>query len=176
VPGASSKTTRLAFDCGTNRRGILIAQTDRQSELVHALVKSWWLLLLRGMAAIIFGVLVFAWPGITLLTLVPFYCAYTLVDGVLAIIAGGGPAPRWRLVIIGLLGIAAGLLTLLMPAQGMTELGLAIGNHLARARTVRLYTGITNGSDILGDDQPLWLRKSTLKPRVDMLLHGRKLA
>jgi len=86
--------------------------------MVHALAKNWWLLLLRGIAAIIFGVLAFAWPGLTLLTLILFYGAFALVDGVLAIIAaitGGAPAPRWWLAIIGLLGIAAGLLTFLMP-------------------------------------------------------------
>jgi len=52
------------------------------------------------------------------LTLILFYGAFALVDGVLAVIAaitGGAPAPRWWLVIVGLLGIAAGLLTFLMP-------------------------------------------------------------
>ena len=107
------------------------AQTDRQPGLglgvamVHALAKNWWLLLLRGIAAIIFGVLAFAWPGITLLTLILFYGAFALVDGVLAVIAaitGGAPAPRWWLAIIGLLGIAAVLLTFLMP--GLTALVL----------------------------------------------------
>ena len=99
-------------------------QTDRQSgtglgsAMVRALAKNWWLLLLRGIAAIIFGVLAFAWPGLTLLTLILFYGAFALVDGVLAIIAaitGGAPAPRWWLAVVGLLGIAAGLLTFLMP-------------------------------------------------------------
>src|SRR5512134_2702196 len=86
--------------------------------MLHALAKSWWVLLLRGIAAIIFGVLAFAWPGLTLLTLILFYGAFALVDGVLAIVAavtGGAPAPRWWLAIVGLLGIAAGLLTFLMP-------------------------------------------------------------
>jgi len=76
-------------------------------------------LLMRVIAAIIFGVLAFAWPSITLLTLMLFYGAFALVDGVLAVIAaitGGAPAPRWWLVIVCLLGIAAGLLTFLMPA------------------------------------------------------------
>jgi hypothetical protein len=75
--------------------------------MVHALAKNWWLLLLRGIAAIIFGVLAFAWPGVTLLTLILFYGAFALVDGVLAIIAaitGGAPGPRWWLAIVGLLG------------------------------------------------------------------------
>ena len=80
---------------------------------------------MRGIAAIIFGVLAFAWPGLTLLTFILFYGAFALVDGVLAIIAaitGGAPAPRWWLAIVGLLGIAAGLLTFLMP--GLTALVL----------------------------------------------------
>src|SRR5258705_8574140 len=106
-------------------------QTDRQpgigvgSAMVHALAKNWCLLLLRGIAAIVFGVLAFAWPGVTLLTLFLFSGAFALVDGVLAIIpaiTGGAPGPRWWLAIVGLLGIAAGLLTFLMP--GLSALGL----------------------------------------------------
>src|SRR6266699_5540675 len=88
------------------------------SAMVHALAKNWWLLLLRGIAAIIFGLLAFAWPGLTLVTLILLYGAYAFVDGVLAIIAaitGGVPGSRWWLAIVGLLGIAAGLLTFLMP-------------------------------------------------------------
>jgi uncharacterized membrane protein HdeD (DUF308 family) len=106
-------------------------QSDRQpgvglgSAMVHALAKNWWLLLLRGIAAIIFGLLAFAWPGLTLLTLILFYGAFALVDGVLAIVAaitGGVPGSRWWLAIVGLLGIAAGLLTFLTP--GLTALVL----------------------------------------------------
>jgi uncharacterized membrane protein HdeD (DUF308 family) len=125
---------RWLLDCATNRRGALIAQTGRQLGLVDALAKYWWLLLLRGIAAIIFGVLAFAWPGITLLTLVPFYGAYALVDGVLAIIAasiGGAPAPRWWLAIIGLLGIAAGLLTLLPGRSALVLLIFIAGWAIA---------------------------------------------
>jgi len=97
------------------------------SAMVHALAKNWWLLLLRGVAAIIFGVLAFAWPGVTLLTLILFYGAFALVDGVLAIIAaitGGAPGSRWWLAVVGLLGIAAGLVTFLTP--GLTALVLLL--------------------------------------------------
>jgi len=95
------------------------------SVMVHALAKNWWMLLLRGVAAIIFGVLTFAWPGMTLLTLIMFYGAFALIDGVLAIVAaitGGAPAPRWWLAIVGLLGIATGLVVFMMP--GLTALVL----------------------------------------------------
>ena len=52
--------------------------------MLHALAKSWWLLLLRGIAAILFGILAFVWPGLTLVTLVLLYGAFALVDGVIA--------------------------------------------------------------------------------------------
>jgi len=106
-------------------------QTDRQPRLglamVHALAKNWWLLLLRGIAAIIFGLLAFAWPGLTLFTLILFYGAFALADGVLAVVAaitGGVPGSRWWLAVIGLLGIATGLLTFMMP--GLTAVVLLI--------------------------------------------------
>jgi uncharacterized membrane protein HdeD (DUF308 family) len=95
--------------------------------LLHALARNWWLILLRGVCAVIFGVLTFIWPGVTLLTLVLLYGAYALVDGAIAIwaaIVGGEPAPRWWLLIVGFLGIAAGLVTLLMP--GVTAVVLLI--------------------------------------------------
>ena len=93
--------------------------------MVHALAKNWWLILLRGICAVIFGVLTFAMPGVTLVTLVLLYGAFALADGVLALIAavmGGAPAPRWWLAIVGLLGIGAGIVTLMLP--GMTALVL----------------------------------------------------
>jgi uncharacterized membrane protein HdeD (DUF308 family) len=95
------------------------------ASLLHMMAKNWWLVVLRGVAAIIFGILAFAWPGITLLTLVLFWGAFALVDGVLAIISavkGGNPMPRWWLAIVGIAGIAAGALTFLMP--GLTALVL----------------------------------------------------
>jgi len=71
--------------------------------------------------------LAFAWPGLTLLTLILFYGAFALVDGVLAIIAavtGGAPGSRWWLAMVGLLGVAAGLVTFLTP--GLTALVLLL--------------------------------------------------
>src|SRR5262245_61148798 len=79
--------------------------------LLNALAKHWWLLLLRGICAILFGVLTFVWPGITLLTLVLLYGAYALADGVLALaeaVMGGAPAPGGRLALGGRLGSAVG--------------------------------------------------------------------
>jgi uncharacterized membrane protein HdeD (DUF308 family) len=94
--------------------------------MLDSLAKNWWLVLLRGLAAILFGVLAFTWPGLTLLVLVTLWGAYALVDGVCALGAamagGGGVVPRWWLVVAGLLGVGAGLVAFFSP--GMTALAL----------------------------------------------------
>jgi uncharacterized membrane protein HdeD (DUF308 family) len=96
--------------------------------MLHALAKAWWLLLIRGIAAIVFGILAFAWPGLTLVTLVLFYGAFAMVDGVIALVAaftgGAKPVPTWWLVVIGLLGIGAGIATFMMP--GITAILLIL--------------------------------------------------
>jgi len=99
--------------------------------MLHALAKNWWLLLIRGIAAIVFGVLAFAWPGLTLVTLVLFYGAFALVDGVIALVAaltgGARPVPTWWLVVVGILGIGAGIATFVMPGITAILLILFIG-------------------------------------------------
>jgi uncharacterized membrane protein HdeD (DUF308 family) len=93
--------------------------------MLDALARNWWLILLRGICAIIFGVLTFLWPGLTLVTLILLYGVFALFDGGLAIgaaLMGGAPAPRWWLALVGLLGIAAGIVTLSWP--GLTGLVL----------------------------------------------------
>jgi uncharacterized membrane protein HdeD (DUF308 family) len=95
--------------------------------LLHAIAERWWLFLLKGIAAIIFGVLAFIWPGMTLLTLVLLYGIFALTDGALALIGairGSEYASRWWLAIVGLLGIAAGAIALLWP--GISGMALLI--------------------------------------------------
>jgi uncharacterized membrane protein HdeD (DUF308 family) len=92
---------------------------------MHALATAWWLILLRGVLAVVFGVLTFVWPGITLLTLVIVYGAYAFVDGAAALwaaIAGGQVVSRWWLAVVGIAGVGAGVAALLLP--GVTALVL----------------------------------------------------
>lgn len=95
------------------------APSARMRPSLDALADNWGWILLRGICAIIFGLLTFAWPGLTLLTLVMFYGAFALVDGGAALVAAvtkGAPAPRWWLALVGVIGIGAGLVTLFHPA------------------------------------------------------------
>jgi len=90
------------------------------------IARNWWVFLLRGIVAILFGVLAFLRPGITLEALVLLFAFWALFDGVFSLIGSIGAAearePWWPLVLIGLLGIAAGILTLRYP--GVTALAL----------------------------------------------------
>jgi len=121
------------------------------------LARNWWLLLLRGICAIAFGVLAFIWPGVTLLTLVLLYGAYALIDGVLAIAAaikGGVPAPRWWLTVVGLLGIAAGVVTLLLPVVSAFLLLLFIAGWAIAIGVMQIIGAIRLRKEI---DNEWWL-------------------
>ena len=94
--------TRTGLDFGSSGPGLLSSLAD-----------NWWLLLLRGIAAIAFGVLAFFWPGLTLVTLTWLWGAYALSDGIIAIWAafnatGGDAGPRWWLGLSGVVSIIAG--------------------------------------------------------------------
>ena len=93
--------------------------------LLSALADYWWLLLLRGLAAIAFGILAFLWPGLTLVTLTLVWGAYALADGILALWAalaanGGETGRRWWLALGGVVSILAGLVAFFYT--GMTAL------------------------------------------------------
>jgi uncharacterized membrane protein HdeD (DUF308 family) len=85
--------------------------------MLHTLAANWWALALRGLVAVLFGLLTFFLPGITLVTLVLLFGAYALVDGVFNLIAFFRVAShQWALLIEGVIGIIAGILTFAWPA------------------------------------------------------------
>jgi uncharacterized membrane protein HdeD (DUF308 family) len=103
-------------------------QTSQAATMVHTLKLNWWLLALRGLVAVLFGVLAFMWPGATLITLVWLFGAFALVNGILSLVLAAktpkGYPKVGSLIFGGLLGILAGLLAFVMP--GITALGLLI--------------------------------------------------
>jgi uncharacterized membrane protein HdeD (DUF308 family) len=103
-----------------------IRSDETARTLGDVMARYWWLVALRGLAAVLFGVLAFVWPGITLLTLVYLYGAYALINGVLAfILAVRAPKGHPRLatlILHGVVSVAAGVIAFLMP--GITTLAL----------------------------------------------------
>jgi uncharacterized membrane protein HdeD (DUF308 family) len=94
--------------------------------LAFELAKKWWVLLLRGIILIIAGLLAFASP----LTWVIFVGVYLLIDGFSMLVSGFSDQPagqsHWPLIIIGVLGIIAGLIVLWNPALGGITLTIVI--------------------------------------------------
>lgn len=92
--------------------------------LLRTLGRAWWLVLARGILAIVFGLIAWAWPKLTLFVLVAFWGAYALIDGAVALVAGfrmrAESGPLWSVIVVGLLGIGGGAAALLWP--GMTAL------------------------------------------------------
>jgi uncharacterized membrane protein HdeD (DUF308 family) len=85
---------------------------------VDSLSRNWWAVSLRGLAGILFGIITFFAPAISLAALVLLFGAYALVDGVLTIVTAvrRRGADRWWLFLLeGLVGIAAGVLTFMWP-------------------------------------------------------------
>jgi uncharacterized membrane protein HdeD (DUF308 family) len=83
------------------------------------LAQNWWAVGLRGVLAILFGIVALVFPGATMLSLVLIFAAYTLVDGVFAIISAVRAArrhERWGLLVLeGLVNIATGIVVVLWP-------------------------------------------------------------
>src|SRR5881398_2079200 len=88
-----------------------------KGHLASILARRWWLLLLRGLIAIAFGVVSWVQPGISLASLVLLFGAYSLVDGVLnawAALEGRREHEHWWVLFLeGLLGMGVGELKLL---------------------------------------------------------------
>lgn len=94
--------------------------------MLEYLQRSWWIFLLRGLAAIAFGVMAFVWPALTLAVLVVIFGVYVLVDGIFGLVDAVRYRDRlhrvWPMVLDAVLAIVVGLLTLLWP--GVTALVL----------------------------------------------------
>lgn len=94
---------------------------DRQAlqGLLGSVQQVWWMFLIRGIAAVIFGLLALAWPGLTLFVLIIAFGIYVIFDGVLEIWNGftnrEGHDRWWVDILIGVAGVVAGILIISLP-------------------------------------------------------------
>jgi uncharacterized membrane protein HdeD (DUF308 family) len=97
--------------------------------MLDVLTQKWWAVALRGVIAIVFGIVALASPGATLLSLAVVFGAYAFVSGVFAIIAAFGSRGRdavWY-VLDGILGIAVGLAAMVFPTVAAQVLVVLVG-------------------------------------------------
>ena len=105
--------------------------TDTNESMDDLLSRSWWMLALRGVLALAFGILALIWPGLTLAALVALFAAYALISGVVSILGAikNRKADRewWLILILGLVSVAAGVISIMQPALTALVLVLVMG-------------------------------------------------
>ena len=98
--------------------------------MVKNLAKMWWLLALRGVFAILFGIVILAWPALTIEVLVIIYGVFALVGGILSMIIGlfniGKNSNWWVMFLEGVLGFVVGGIVLKWPAMSLLLLIIII--------------------------------------------------
>jgi uncharacterized membrane protein HdeD (DUF308 family) len=123
--------------------------------------RRWWVVVLRGIVAVIFGVLAFAWPHLTVATLILLFAYYALVHGMFALITAIGfrqeAANRWLLALEGVVGIAAGVLTLRSPSTTAMVLIFFVWIWALATGVVRIAEAIRLRKQIKGE---VWLALS----------------
>ncbi|MGU3556803.1 HdeD family acid-resistance protein [Methylobacterium radiotolerans] len=107
----------------TTPSGIPLVGVARLDAMSAALARNWWLVALRGVIAILFGAVAFIAPGAFVLSLVLFFAAYMLVDGVFAVVGAVRAAQRherWGFLLLeGLVDIVVGVAAVLVPAAAV---------------------------------------------------------
>jgi uncharacterized membrane protein HdeD (DUF308 family) len=92
----------------------------RAENFAEHLVHHWWVWAVRGLAAVLFGLTAFAWPGITLAVLIWLFGAYALVGGVFTLVSALKQRSEyrewWLLLLSGVASVGVGLITYFSPA------------------------------------------------------------
>ena len=123
--------------------------------MLDVLSRYWWVYVVRGILAILFGILAYAWPGITLATIIILFGAYVFVDGIFLIIKTignwGDRDDRWLLLLEGLLGIGIGLLAFIAPGVTTFALVFYIAVWSLATGVLEIATAIRLRKEIQGE-------------------------
>jgi uncharacterized membrane protein HdeD (DUF308 family) len=136
---------------------------DSLSDIKTLFAGRWWALVLRGIIAIAFGILAFAWPQVTLGTLVLLFGWYALVDGIFSLISalGGNRTreDRWLLTLEGIVGLWVGIVTLRAPVITSLVLVFFISIWAMATGFLRIAAAFRLRKEISGE---VWLVMSGL--------------
>ncbi len=115
----------------------------------------WWVLLVRGIAAIIFGLIALFWPGLTAYAMLLTFGIFALVDGVMAIIAGfrrkGHDDNWWSWLLDGALSILIGIMAISWPVATALALVFWIAAWATVTGVMRIIAAIRLRHEIDGE-------------------------
>ena len=117
----------------------------------------WWSVVIRGIIAILFGILALVWPGLTLGVLLVLFGIFAFADGIISIISAfGSPEGRQRWVLLlltGLAGIAAGIVTFTYPGLTVVVLLYIIATWAIVVGILHIVTALSKSGEVA----PRWL-------------------
>lgn len=119
------------------------------------LLRSWWVPALRGVIAILFGAVTLYWPQLTLLVLVSLFAGYAIFTGIVSVAGAIRNHTHddhwWLFLIIGLVGIGAGIITIIHPAITAVVLAMLIGANALLTGVLDVVAAIRLRREIHGE-------------------------
>lgn len=112
--------------------------------------QNWWVLALRGVAAILFALCAFLWPGVTLYALLVLFSVYAISDGLIAAVVGAR-SRWWAEMVFGLLSVAAGIYTIMRPQVTAVALLLFIAAWAIMRGVMEIIAAIRLRKEISGE-------------------------
>jgi uncharacterized membrane protein HdeD (DUF308 family) len=129
--------------------------TDISLPVLGLFTRNWWAVLLRGIFAVLFGIVAFRAPVMTLAALVALFGIYALVDGLVALFAAVGGwshrEDRWLLVLEGLIGLGAAFATLYATALTAVALMFFIAAWALATGILKIVAAIRLRREISGE-------------------------
>jgi len=123
--------------------------------MLEQLEKNWWMFTVRGIAAILFGLGAFAWPGITVAVLIALFGGYALIDGLAAIVTAVRNRKEikhwWAILLNGIVGVLAGLAAWSMPGLTAVAFVYLIAGWALATGVVEVVSAIRLRKEIEGE-------------------------
>jgi uncharacterized membrane protein HdeD (DUF308 family) len=115
---------------------------------------AWWAMLIGGIASVIFGIMAFAWPKLTLLVLAIFFAASVFVDGVFSIVGAirnRGEGSWWLVLLFGIVGVVAGGYAMFQPEAAALALLVLVATYAIVSGALLVATGWKLREEIRGE-------------------------
>ncbi len=114
-----------------------------------------WLMVIAGIIAILFGLLCFALPGATILTILVFFAIFAIIEAIIllygGVVAGSGPgSARWVMIAAAVVLLILGILALWNPAGFVLTITFLIGIWIFLMGLFQIFAGIA------GRSMPYW--------------------
>ncbi len=120
---------------------------------VKTIAAHWWVVLIRGIIAILFGITALAFPGLTAIVFVFLFAGYAVAEGILNLVtafrfAEPSSGRWWWMIVQGILGIGIGVVTVLWPHITALALGILVAVWAIATGIMEIAAGIRMRKDI----------------------------